>query len=200
MGSFINREKKERPTEGVQVPVENFSQRYVNFLTGSCNAHLCEDGVFRNNKGARFCSCEMCGQVSEANFGGEFCVFHMNHHNEPGEANFFTQRLHHYRKAVVLAKTLRLMRSSEGVFECSQLFEAACAEAGIDLGFGTNKDPISLIESHIAHEWDAEKARRASMGSSRKKPTQKDIARQKLANLLSNISGPSISPTFEEEA
>ena len=193
-------ERKEKaPTEGAQVPVENFSGRYVNFLTGSCNAHLCDDGIFRNSKGARYCSCEMCGQVSEANFGGEFCIFHMNHHSEPGEANFFTKRLHHYRKCVVLAKTVRLMHSKIGTLECRQLFEAACAEAGIDLGFGTNKDPISIVESHIAREWDEEKARRASMTSGRKrKPTQRELAQQKLANLLSNIStSQTINPIFE---
>ena len=195
-------ERKEKaPTEGAQVPVERFSNRYVNFLTGSCNAHLCDDGIFRNKRGARYCSCEMCGQVSEANFGGEFCIFHMNHHSEPGEADFFTQRMHHYRKCVVLAKYVRLMRSMVGALECRQLFEAACAEAGIDLGFGTSKDPIAIVESHIAHEWDVEKARRASMRSAQsRKPSQRDIARQKLANLLSNVSvTPSITPTFEGE-
>lgn len=195
--AFLTDKKQSREMTATQVPTEGFSERYMGFLTQRCGATLCEDGIFRNKKGARYCSCDMCGQVSEADFGGEFCIFHMNHHGQPGEAGFFTQRLHHYRDCVVIAKTLRLMRTNEGSMEGLQLFYAACASAGIPIEYGSAKDPISVIEDTIAKEWETELARRLA-GASKKKPKQADIMRQKLANLASNLRmNPPITPTFE---
>lgn len=191
-------ERKEKaPTEGAQVPVENFSSRYVNFLTGSCNAHLCDDGIFRNSKGARYCSCEMCGQVAVSNFGGEYCLIHQNHHQEPGEADFFTQRMHHYRKALGLAKAMPQYRRDAGGLLIERAFAAVCAEAGIDLGFAKKVDPVGLIERHIAMEWEEEKLRRAARSTgSTHAPDKREIVKQKLSNLLGSLSSGSINPTF----
>lgn len=196
--AFINREKPavERGAE-VPAPVEGFSNRYVNFLTGRCKATLHQDGIYRNPSGARYCSCDMCGQVSVANFGGEFCLFHLAHH-DGAEANFFTERLHHYRKVVVLAKTVCKMRSEEGSMLARQLFDAECIEAGIALDREGSGDPISIVTRHIEHEWAAELERRASIKSRKSKPSQEEIVRQQLANLVSGLrSSPSITPTFE---
>lgn len=194
---MFNKESR-KPTEAAQVPNEGFSERYMGFLTSQCNAHLCDDGIFRNSRGARFCSCDMCGQVSVANFGGEFCIFHLTHHDAPGEAEFFTKRLHHYRDCVVFAKAYSAMRSSEGSLECLQLFYAACATAGIPISFGLDQSPIAMLEGHIEKEWKEEQARRMA-GSSKKKIDQGQIMRQKLSNLAESLrmSSP-INPTFED--
>ena len=65
-------------------------------------ARRCVDEIERNRYGARFCSCEGCGLVSDMQIGGEeLCVFHCAAKQSRDE---MTDVLHKYRPLVILAK------------------------------------------------------------------------------------------------
>ena len=201
---YINRDEPPKMGREVpQAPTENFSERYVRFLTTRCNAHLAEDGRYRNSQGAVFCSCDMCGQVSVGNFGGEYCVLHLTHHAH-GEADFFTARMHHYRPLVILAKTADRLRLGEGAEECINMFCQKWLDFGLPAEFVADSDqwnqfmPMTALNTLISMEWDAEEKRRKDQAAKDSRRISKaERVRAQLAKLSSKLStSQPISPRF----
>ena len=138
------------------------------------DARACPDGIYRNRWGARFCSVEGCGLVSDWCAGGEeLCLFHAAAGMAQAE---MTEVLHRYRPLVIAAKQYeRLHDEADKVRDGVEIKGERCQEDAFnifvelvaDSGFyrvprkPTPDDPSTFTEVPLPlARWQLEKGQR----------------------------------------
>lgn len=132
--AFIDRKEQTSGPRGFDIKDEGFSEAYRNFLTSRCRAEVGTDGIFRNQSGSRFCSCDMCGMVATTEMQGRlFCDFHFAYRGHPIEERACTEAMHKLRPLILIAASLERSGhdDQESVTAYLSMYDDACDRLGV---------------------------------------------------------------------
>lgn len=145
--AFIDRKEQQSGPRGFDIKDEGFSEAYRNFLTSRCRAEVGTDGIFRNQSGSRFCSCEMCGMVATTEMQGRnFCDYHFPYRGNPFEEQACTEAMHLLHPLIVIACAMARCdpKHPDHVRAYRDLYDYSCDRIGVP-----RPVPAQQLEMHI---------------------------------------------------
>lgn len=189
--AFIDRKEQQSGPRGFDIKDEGFSEAYRNFLTSRCRAEVGTDGIFRNQSGSRFCSCEMCGMVATTEMQGRlFCDFHFAYRGHPIEERACTEAMHKLRPLILVAASLERsgVEDPGNVTAYLSMYADACDRLGVPRP--TASQPLGVHIRDLIEQWVKYRQTNALKRSEREGRRVQDardvtVRIQKLANKLS---------------
>lgn len=192
--AFIDRKEQPTAPRGFDLKSDGFSEQYVRFITSRCEGRMSEDGLFRNEPGARFCSCSMCGKVATTEMQGKlYCDYHFPYRGNGFEEEVCTRAMHRFRSLLLIEAAAREFEVSPEYARFYEpyveLYDAECRKLGVPLMSGSEtmfSHIRALIETAVA---DAQqKALEKAIKEGRKpKGRSRDLA-EKLNGLKTKLS------------
>lgn len=197
--AFIDRKEQTSGPRGFDIKDEGFSEAYRNFLTSRCRAEVGTDGIFRNQSGSRFCSCDMCGMVATTEMQGRlFCDFHFAYRGHPIEERACTEAMHKLRPLILIAASLERSGhdDQESVTAYLSMYDDACDRLGVQRPTASQSLGVhirDLIEQWVKYR-QAKALERSEREGRQARPTRDVTAKiKRLANKLT-VSKPLANP------
>lgn len=137
MSGIIKRDSQPmaQKSAGPEIPGDNFSPAYVDFLQRQCGGTMDGNGIMRAKSGARFCSCNMCGRVGTVDMQGRiFCDFHFPYRGNTEEEDRCTQALHKLRPLILIEQIASRYPVDDKAYRhrIIQRFNETCVQLGVE--------------------------------------------------------------------
>lgn len=137
MSGIIKRDSQPMPQKsaGPEIPGDNFSPAYVDFLQRQCGGTMDGNGIMRAKSGARFCSCNMCGMVGTTDMQGRiFCDYHFPFRGNQEEEDRCTRSMHRLRPLILIEQVAHKFPVEDVAYRerLIRRFNETCIQLGVE--------------------------------------------------------------------